>query len=83
MKTLKSAGKIFKSSETYQRVVTDTPTYYKKLQKIGLAAAGFGFAIKIGLAIFPATMPIGLAAIATELITHGIMVAGISQTVKK
>lgn len=65
------------------RVKSETPNHFKKTRKYGLIAAGLGITLKIALAIFPATMPIGLTALAPELITIGLTVAGISQTAKK
>jgi len=72
---------IFK--EVGERVKQETPTHFKRIRTAGLTAAGVGIAIKIAAALFPATMPIGIIALAPELIYIGLSVAGVSQTAKK
>jgi hypothetical protein len=69
--------------EVVDRVKSETPTHFKRFRKAGFWAAGLGLAIKIGAAIFPATMPIGLASLAPELISVGLAVAGVSTTARK
>ena len=69
--------------ELKERVKSETPQHFKKARKYGLYCAGLGIALKIGLAVFPATMPLGLALLAPELITIGLTIAGISQTARK
>ena len=83
MKTLAFLKNKIKETETYQRVTADTPDYHKGLIKIGLGTAGAGVLIKIAMVFFPATLPVGLASIATDLITAGLTMAGVSKTVKK
>jgi hypothetical protein len=83
MKVFNNLKEKIQETETYQRVTADTPDYHKRIIRFGLGAAGVGLLIKIGLAIFPATMPIGLASLAGDLIYIGLSAAGVSITVKK
>lgn len=69
-----------KASELKDRVKSETPTHFKQTQRLGLYAAGVGFSIKILAAFIPALAP--ALPVATDLITHGLIVAGISKTAK-
>jgi len=76
---LKSFGK-----ETVERLKSETSEYFKPFKKIGGILAIAGVVIKIGAAIFPATMPIGLASLAPEIISIGItMFTGATLTKQK
>lgn len=72
-----------KKTETYQRATSETPDYFKKTRNIGLITAGLGVVLKIALAIFPATAPVGIIALSGDLINIGLTVAGISVLPKK
>jgi hypothetical protein len=69
--------------EVIERVKTETPTHFNRLKKFGLGLAGTGLLVKLALAVFPGTMPIGLAAIAGDLVYVGLTMAGVSITAKK
>ena len=60
-----------------------TPDKAKKSRNVGFYIAGVGLVIKIAAALFPATMPAGIAALAPEIIGFGTLVAGYNQTKKK
>lgn len=66
-------------AETYQRATSESPEYFKPIQKVGLGAAGLGVAIKVACLFFPATMPIGLAAIGVDLFSVGLAIFGVAK----
>ena len=71
-------------SETAERAGSETSDYFKPFKKIGGGLAVLGIGLKIVAAIFPATMPIGLASLAPEIISVGLtMFTGASLTKKK
>lgn len=63
-------------------IKAETPKKYKKSRSIGLTIAGAGMLIKVVAALFPATMPLGIVALAPEIIGFGTLIAGYSQTKK-
>ena len=69
------------TSNLTNRVKAETPSHFKRFRKYGLIAAGLGVAIKL-VAVF-IVPPVGLVALAPELITIGLTVAGVSQTARK
>jgi len=69
--------------ETINRASSETTDYHKKVRNFGLGLFALGLIAKTALAIFPATMPIGIAALAGDFITIGLTAAGIAQTTKK
>lgn len=60
------------------RVLSDTPSFFKKLRNIGLALGAIGTAI----ATAPVTLPATVVTAGGYLITVGLVAAGISQTAK-
>ena len=71
------------TKEVIERVKAETPTHFKRVRTFGLILAGIGIACKIALAIFPATMPVGIALLVPELISIGLTMAGVAQTARK
>lgn len=80
-KAAKAIGYVAKNSEIVQRYKSPTPTHFKRSGKIGLIIAGAGLALKI-MAVFIAP-PVGLVALAPEMIALGCGIAGISYSAKK
>jgi len=79
MKTIKNLVSKIQQTETVQRLQQPSPDYFKPIQKVGLGAAGIGLVIKLACVFFPATMPVGLAAIGVNLLSLGLTALGISK----
>ena len=75
----------FKSvyNETVDRIKSETPPYFKGIQKIGLGVAGLGAIVKIVGIIFPPLLPVALVSFASDLIGYGLAVAGVSSLTRK
>ena len=83
-KTLKTIKAPKYVQETNERVFEPTSVHFKPWIKTGGALAVAGGIIKIIAAINPATLPIGIVALAPDMIEIGLAIAGISiQTSKK
>lgn len=80
MKALEKTKEI--AIELKDRVRSETPTHFKRLRTGGAIIAGIGLTIKIMAAVFPPTMPIGLVALAPEMISLGLVIAGVSTTAR-
>ena len=69
--------------EVVERVQAETPVHFKRVRTFGLILMGVGILAKVVLAIFPGTMPIGIAALAGDIIWLGGGMAGVATTARK
>lgn len=69
--------------ETADRLKSETPPYFKGIQKIGLGVAGVSGIIKLIGILFPPLLPVALVSFAGDLIGYGLAVAGVSSLTRK
>ena len=70
-------------AETAERAGSETSDYFKPIKKIGGYMAAGGIVLKIVASCIPATMPIGIASLAPDLIQIGLTLFGVSALTKK
>ena len=61
------------------RILADTPKFFKRLRNLGLALGAIGTAIITA----PVTLPASVITMGGYLVTAGVVAAGLSQTAKE
>jgi hypothetical protein len=69
--------------EVIQRVQAESPTHFKRFANFGYVLIGLGILGKAACLLFPATIPIGIAGLAADIIWLGAGISGTAITSKK